>query len=416
MLLSCRAALAVLILTATPAGAQPVPGQAAPAQAATEMGGTGVPACDSLVAAYARCIASPGVPEATRNGLRQSADAILAAPRTPGAGEQRARLCTMTHEQMRQAMVTAFACDFPPAPATAPATAPALAPPNPAAQTEAKAAAYAGVRREMAEAHNLAKDLTEYLQGNRLVLGPKPGGQNFFYFGVGSFDRTIARLSAAVALPGEVPDVDPAAAALLAALQELNPMVAALTRYQSTRAFQDDGMTFARAQNPSFVARMEAAAAAARRFDDAVSSRAMAQDEERVGRLAKGSPAQRLLATSLSLRRAMRRYQVLQPDGAKAIPPSLVKEVPPFQDALRELQDNNAALAATLAGMSPPADPSCAGFSRAVDDLIGSGRGMVRGAQPGPGPAAPSEGFARSYASTAATLEVCAAGEARMRP
>jgi len=103
---------------------------------------------------------------------------------------------------------------------------------------------------------------------------------------------------------------------------------------------------------------------------------------------------------------------VLQPDGAKAIPPSLVKEVPPFQDALRELQDNNAA----LAGMSPPADPSCAGFSRAVDDLIGSGRGMVRGAQPGPGPAAPSESFARSYASTAATLEVCAAGEARMRP
>ena len=81
MLLSCRAALALLILTATPAGAQPVPGQAAPAQSATEPGGTGVPACDALVAAYARCIASPGVPEATRNGLRQSADAILAAPR-----------------------------------------------------------------------------------------------------------------------------------------------------------------------------------------------------------------------------------------------------------------------------------------------------------------------------------------------
>ena len=176
-------------------------------------------------------------------------------------------------------------------------------------QAEAKAAAYAGVRREMSEAHNLVKDLIEYVQGNRLVLGPKPGGQNFFYFGVGSFDRTIARLSAAVALPGEVPDVDPAAAALLTALQELNPMVAALTRYQSTRAFQDDGMAFARAQNAAFVARMETAAA--RRFDDAVASRAMTQDEEWAGRLAKGSPAQRLLVTSLSLRRAMRRYRVL---------------------------------------------------------------------------------------------------------
>lgn len=57
---------------------------------------------------------------------------------------------------------------------------------------------------------------------------------------------------------------------------------------------------------------------------------------------------------------------------------------------------------------------SCAGFSPAVDDLIGSGRGMVRDLRPGP--AAPHEGFAQNYTSTAAALEVCTAGEAQVRP
>ena len=227
---------------------------AMPAVAVPPVTPVGVESCDAFLDAYARCAASPSVPEAVRPNIRQGIGTLResfrdAISRTASARPTVAQQCAQAHEAVRKSMVDAFRCDFPapppasqallqaapPATATqAPARADAqVAPPPPSREVQevAKANAYTEVQNHLVRSHPLEQQLAEYRRDNERVLklGTRLGANAWYHFGIVDFDGVIDELEKAAALPGIIPEIDPQATRLLAALRELNPTLKALT-------------------------------------------------------------------------------------------------------------------------------------------------------------------------------------------
>ena len=370
---------------------------------------TGLPSCNAFLQAYRQCAASPGIPEAARPGILQSIESMGSSFRDAAAGSERARRtiaaqCVQTHAAVRQSLVRSFNCDFPaPAEASAGANAgagsPAAAAPDPEQQETVKANAWVKAQNDLVQWNHMERDLASYLSGNERMLKPgaKPSPDNWYEFSIGNFDTVIARLRDAAALPGTVPGVDKAGAALLAALEDVNPVIKRLSRYQTTREFKEDNYKLAREQHPILVSGMKAAIQAADTFSSALFDRGMERDERRVGTLPKGSLEQRLLATSLSARRAVRQHDRLRPRADTA----------PMLAALAELSDNNKALLATLDAAAPKPDSSCTSYASYVDSMIGSGRDLARDIRGGSNPSSTSESFIRAFNRSVDYLTRC---------
>ncbi|GJE13614.1 hypothetical protein FOHLNKBM_4678 [Methylobacterium longum] len=414
---------------------------AAPAGAVTPVTPVGVESCDAFLDAYAQCAASPGVPEAVRPNIRQGIGTLResfrdAVSRTASARPTVAQQCAQAHEAVRKSMVDAFRCDFPapppasqallqavpPAPVTqapamqAPAMqAPARAdarvapfPPSREAQEVAKANAYTEVQNHLVRSHPLERQLAEYRRDNERVLklGTKLGANAWYHFGIVDFDGVIDELEKAAALPGTIPEIDPQATRLLAALRELNPTLKALTRYQTMREFKEDGYKFAREQHTILVPRVEAAAKAMDAFGTALFERELARDERRMARLPEDAPARRLLATSLALRRAVQRFEALGPKADTA----------PFLAALGDVSTANRQLGATFDGMNPKASTSCTGYADTVASVIGHGRDVARDIKAKGDPSQPARLFNDTYNRSVRDLESCQRYESRARP
>ena len=369
---------------------------------AEDADGTGMASCDEFLRAYAQCATAQGVPEAARPGIRQGIAAMRGSFRDSAAANPRARSvlakqCVDTHAQVRQRMVDAFRCDFPgptmtaaeaaaqadaapPLPAAAtpsPATRPdrRAAPVRSAAEQEAaKANAYTEVQNDIVSSHPMQRELAEHIRNNERVLklGTKLGANAWYLFGISDFDGTIKRLDAAIALPGTVAEADETAKRLLASLQALNPVVKGLERYQTTREFKEDGFKYAREQEPVLVARMRDAIKASTLFGDTLFNRRMASDETRMTGMPQDSFARRLLGTSLSARRLVRRYDATDAPA----------DLPEFQAAVAALVGSNRELASALDGLQPAAESACKDYSGGIDTLVGRARdyaGDVRG-------------------------------------
>ena len=199
-----------------------------------------------------------------------------------------------------------------------------------------------------------------------------------------------------MALLGVLPEVDPAATGLLAALRDLNPVVTALERYQTTREFKEDGFRFAREQQPLLVERMRAAIKASGEFSSVLF-------ERRVEELPVASLAQRLLATSLTTRRLVRRYETLD----------TAADASAFLAALSDAAASNGVLVATIGALSPKVDSACAGHTQSVDGLIGHGRDTVRSIRADA--SQPAGLFADAYNRSVRDLSSCWEDEARAR-
>lgn len=403
----------------------------APAAAVTPVTPVGVESCDAFLNAYAQCATSPGVPDAVRPNIRQGIgtmresfrDALL---RNEAARSTVAYQCAQAHEAVRKSMVDAFKCEFPAlpsasqallqaAPPAAVAQAPARAaarvapsPPSPEAEVVAKANAYTEVQNHLVRSHPLERQLAEYRRDNERVLklGTKLGANAWYHFGIVDFDGVIDELEKATALPGAVPEVDPQAARLLAALRDLNPTLKALTRYQTTREFKEDGYKFAREQHPILVPKVEAAAKAMDAYGTALFERELARDERRMAALPEDAPARRLLATSLALRRAVQRFEALGPKADTA----------PFLAALGDVTSANRQLGATFDGMSPRANSSCTGYADTVARVIGHGRDVARDIKAKGDPSQPAQLFNDTYNRSVRDLESCQRNESRARP
>ncbi|KNY19507.1 DUF3829 domain-containing protein [Methylobacterium sp. ARG-1] len=400
---------------------------ATPAAAVTPLTPVGVESCDAFLDAYAQCAASLGVPEVARPGIRQGINTMResfrdSVARNPAARPTVAYQCAQAHEAVRKSLVDAFKCDFPALPAAsqallqappseAAAQAPARAAPppqSPEAQAVAKVNAYTEAQNHLVRSHPLERQLAEYRRDNERVLkrGTKLGANAWYHFGIVDFDGVIDELEKAVALPGSVPEVDPQAARLLAALRDVNPILKALTRYQTTREFKEDGYTFAREQHPILVPKVEAAAKAMDAYGTALFARELARDERRMTALPEDAPARRLLATSLALRRAVQRFEAL---GPKA-------DVAPFLGALGEVSTANRQLGTSLDGMSPKPSASCTGYADTVASVIGHGRDVARDIRAKGDPSQPAHLFNDTYNRSVRDLESCQRSEPRVRP
>ena len=411
-----------------------------PAGAVTPVTPVGVESCDAFLAAYAQCAASPGVPDAARPNIRQGINTLRqtfrdAVTRNVAAGATVAQQCAQAHESVRRSMVAAFGCNFPapppasqvlaqtPPPATTmqtppPATvaqAPARAlvratppPPSPEAQATVKVNAYTEAQNHLVRSHPLERQLAEYRRDNERVLklGTKLGANAWYHFGITDFDGVIDELDKAVALPGAVPEVDPQAARLLASLRELNPILKALARYQTTREFREDGYRFAREQHPILVPRVEAAARAMDAYGTALFERELTRDEQRMASLPEDAPARRLLAVSLALRRAVTRFEALGPKVDTA----------PFLAALGAVSEANRQLGVAFDGMSPKANTSCTGYADTIASVIGYGRDVARDIRAKGNPSQPAGLFGDAYNRSVRDLESCQRYESRVRP
>lgn len=387
------AAAALLLGSAWPARASDAP--------------TGMPACDAYLAAYERCLRSPGVPESVRPDLLGNIADLRKTWQGMAARDARARQgieaqCLQTHQTVRPQLVSAFKCDFP-APAGTPAQNAAAAEQD----TILKANAYTGVQNTIVRFHPFARQLADYKRDNERVLrlGTKLGANAWYAFGIGDLDNVLPELEKAVAMPGAVPGVDEPAAALLAALRELNPTIKALDRYQTTRAFQDDKFAFAREQHPVLVSRMEGAVRTAEAFDTALFDRELARDEKRLASLTGDSPARALLVTSLAARRTVRQFEALAPKADTAA----------FQASLAALSSASRSLGGVLDAMTPPAHYGCTGYLRSIDELIGYGRDVARDIARGGNPTNPAEQFVTSYNRSVENLSTCTTDEARAK-
>ena len=400
----------------------------APAAAITPVTPVSVESCDAFLAAYAQCAASPSVPEAARAGIRQGINTMRESFRDSVTRNEAARptvayQCAQAHEAVRKSLVDAFKCDFPAVPqasqvllqapplAASTARAPArTAPPSPSpeAQMVAKSNAYTEVQNHLVRSHPLEQQLADYRRDNERVLklGTKLGANAWYHFGIVDFDGVIDELERAVALPGTVPELDTEATRLLAALRELNPTLKALTRYQTTREFKEDDYKFAREQHAILVPRVEAAAKAMDAYGTALFEREIARDERRLATLPKDAPARRLLSTSLTLRRAVRRFEAL---GPKA-------DVAPFLAALGDVSNANKQLGATFDGMSPKANSWCTGYSDTVASVIGHGRDVARDIRAKGDPSQPAQRFNETYNRSVRDFESCQKNESRARP
>ncbi len=383
----------------------------------------GVGACDTFLAAYARCLASPGVPDAARAGLVQSLAGMRTSFRDAGARSPEVRAsirqqCTASHDMVRTRMIEVFKCDFPAAsampvvadlPLPAPVAPARAAPPptTPDEDTDAKANSYTTVQNDIVESHPMAKELADHLTNNERVLklGTKLGANAWYLFGIGDFDHPIEELQAAIALPGTVPEVDAQAAALLAALRAVNPTIKELAHYQTTREFREDGFRLARDRQPVLVAGMGAAIDASEAFSTALFDRRMAIDERQVAALPADSLARNLLAASLATRRLVRRYESLR-KPADAVP---------FLAVLADVVSANKRLSATTGTLSPKPDSTCADYSEALDKLVGHGRDMAQDIRTGGDPSQPAELFATAYNSSVDAYTGCMKKEPRAR-
>ncbi|MGI3776360.1 MAG: DUF3829 domain-containing protein [Janthinobacterium lividum] len=383
----------------------------------------GIGACDTFLAAYARCLASPGVPDATRSGLQQSLAAMRTTYRDAGARSQEARdsirqQCASAHDMVRTRMIEALKCDFPaasampvaadlPLPAPAAPQPVATPPTSPAEDTEAKVNEYTAVQNHIVESHPMARELADHLTNNERVLrlGTKLGANAWYLFGIGDFDHIVEELQHAIALPGAVPEVDPKAAELLAALRTVNPTIKELAHYQTTREFKEDDYKLARERQPALVSGMRAAIDASEAFGTALFDRRMAIDERRLAALPADSLAQGLLAASLSTRRLTRRYDALRRPA----------DVAPFLAVVADVVAANRKLAATADALSPKPDSSCADYSEALDRLVGHGRDMARDVRTGGDPSQPAELFATAYNSSIDAHVRCMKREPRAR-
>lgn len=399
------------------------------AVAVTPITPVGVESCDAFLAAYAQCAASPGVPETVRPNIRQGINTLRenfrdAVVRNEVARPTVAYQCAQAHETVRKSMVDAFKCDFPapssvsqallqtpPSATAATARPPARAappPPSSEAQEVAKVNAYTEAQNHLVRSHSLERQLAEYRRDNERVLklGTKLGANAWYHFGIVDFDGVIDELEKAVALPGSIPEVDPQAARLLAVLRELNPTLKALTRYQTTREFKEDGFKFAREQHSILVPRVEIAAKAMDAYGTALFERELARDQRRATVLPEDAPARRLLVTSLALRRAVQRFEAL---GPKA-------DVAPFLAALGEVSAANRQLGMTFDGMSPKANSSCTGYADTVASVIGHGRDVARDIKARGNPSQPAQLFNDTYNRSVRDFESCQRSEARVRP
>ena len=280
----------------------------------------GIGTCDNFLTAYAQCLRSPGVPSDAKTAIQQGIDSLRASFRNAAAQGASARAsigqqCTSSHETVRARMIEAFKCDFPaasamPVAADAPAAEPAPSAPvakaaiDPAIEIARKVNAYTKVQNDIVETHPMGKQLAEHVRNNERVLrlGTKLGANVWYLFGVDDFDRQIADLKEALAMPGAVPEIDPAAAALVSAMEAVNPVIQSLYRYQKTRDFKQDGFKLAMAQEKPLEDGMRGAMAASDRFSAALFDRRMAIDEHRVAAMTAWSLPQALLSTSLKTR------------------------------------------------------------------------------------------------------------------
>ena len=404
---------------------------ATPAAAVTPVTPVGIESCDAFLDAYAQCAASPGVPEPVRPNIRQGIGTLResfrdAVSRNASARPTVAQQCAQAHEAVRKSMVDAFRCDFPapppasqallqPAPPATAAQAPARTdarvaspPPSREAQEMAKVNAYTEVQNHLVRSHPLERQLAEYRRDNERVLklGTKLGANAWYHFGIVDFDGVIDELEKAAALPGTIPEIDPQATRLLAALRELNPTLKALTRYQTTREFKEDGYKFAREQHTILVPRVEAAAKAMDAYGTSLFERELARDERRMATLPEDAPARRLLATSLALRRAVQRFEALGPKADTA----------PFLAALGDVSSANRQLGATFDGMNPKASSSCTGYADTVASVIGHGRDVARDIKAKGDPSQPARLFNDAYNRSVRDLESCQRYESRARP
>ncbi|KQP91291.1 DUF3829 domain-containing protein [Methylobacterium sp. Leaf117] len=397
-----------------------------PACAVTPVTPVGVESCDAFLAAYAQCAASPGVPEAARPGIRQGIGTMRESFRDSVLRNEAARAtvayqCAQAHEAVRKSLIDAFKCDFPAAPAASQALLQSPPPPpgaaraaarpasvqTPEAQALAKANAYTEAQNHLVRSHPLEQQLADYQRDNERVLklGTKLGANAWYHFGIVDFDGVIDELEKAVALPGVVPEVDTQAARLLTALRDVNPTLKPLTRYQTTREFKEDGFKFAREQHAILVPRVEAAAKAMDAYGTALFEREIARDERRLAALPEDAPARRLLSTSLTLRRAVRRFEAL---GPKA-------DVAPFLAALGEVSNANRQLGTTFDSMSPKANSSCTGYTDTVASVIGHGRDVARDIRAKGDPSQPAQRFNETYNRSVRDLEACQKNESRTR-
>lgn len=382
----------------------------------------GIGVCDNFLAAYAQCAASAGVPGDARGAIQQGIESLRTSFRTAAAqgGPTRDSIrqqCVASHDMVRTRMIEAFKCDFPAASAMpvvadaaveapAPAKAAAAAS-DPANDVAKKVNAYTKVQNDIVETHPMGKQLAEHMRNNERVLklGTKLGANAWYLFGIDDFDRQVSDLKAAMAMPGSVPEVDPKAAALLAALEAVNPTIKELYRYQKTRDFKEDGFKLAMAREKPLEDGMRGAMAASDAFSTALFDRRMAIDEARLAGLKSGSLPHGLLGTSLKTRVLLRRYDAMEKPG----------DVAAFLAALDEVRASNKALMATADELSPKADSSCANYSEALDALIGHGRDLARSIKAKQDPSDESAAFARDYNKSVDYYGQCLKAEARAR-
>ena len=383
----------------------------------------GLGACDNFLAAYAQCAASPSVPADSRMAIQQGIEALRSSFRSavaqdPAARETVRQQCVSSHELVRSRLMEALKCDFPAASTmtvaadsvapAAPATAkPAAKASDPAAEVAKKANAYTKLQNEMVERRPMARQLSEHITNNERVLklGTKLGANAFYLFGIDDFDPQIADLKEAMALPGALPEVDPAAASLLSALEAVNPVIKELYRYQKMREFKEDGFKLAKEREKPLEDGMRGAIRANTAFSTALFDRRMAIDEARLAKMETGSLAQGLLATSLKTRLLIRQYDAMEKPA----------DVPAFMTALDAMRESNKALIATTTGLSPKANSYCAEYSEALDSLVGSGRDLAGDMKAKRGIGDTSAAFARNYNSSVDYYGKCLKDEARAR-
>ncbi len=390
---------------------------------AEDAASVGIGTCDNFLTAYAQCLQSPGVPSDAKAAIQQGIDNLRdsfrnAAAQGPSARSSIGQQCTSSHEMVRARMIEAFKCEFPaasampvvadmPAPEPAPATPMTKAATDPAVEVARKVNAYTKVHNDIVDTHPMGKQLAEHIRNNERVLklGTKLGANAWYLFGIDDFDRQIADLKEAMALPGLVPEIDPAAAALVSAMETVNPVIQMLYRYQKTRDFKQDGFKLAMAQEKPLEDGMRGVMAASDGFSKALFERRMKIDERRVEAMPAGSLAQTLLSTSLKTRVLLRQYDTL---GKPA-------DVPAFVAALDAVRTSNRTLMEVAGAMSPKANSYCAEYSEALDALIGHGRDLAEAVKVKQRSGDASEAIARDYNHSVDYYSKCLKEETRAR-
>ena len=383
----------------------------------------GIGVCDNFLAAYSQCAASSAVPESARSAIQQGIDGMRtsfrsAAGQSAAAREAIRQQCVSSHEMVRTRMMEAFKCEFPaasampvvadaPVTAAAPVAKAAAVADDPALAVAKKVNAYTKVQNDIVETHPMGKQLAEHMRNNERVLklGTKLGANAWYLFGIDDFDRQISDLKEAMAMPGSVPEVDPAAAGLLSAMEAVNPVIKELYRYQKTRDFKEDGFKLAMAREKPLEDGMRGAMAASEAFSTALFERRMGIDEARLAGLKTGSLAHGLLGASLKTRVLLRRYDAMEKPG----------DVPVFLTALDEVRASNKALMGVADGLSPKANSYCADYSEALDALIGHGRDLAGSVKAKRDASDEAAAFARDYNKSVDYYAQCLKAEPRAR-